>query len=605
VDRTNESGIEMKTSLPRRVAVAALSASLLVGLLPETGWAGRTTKNSATIDDVTKAEGDAGTSAFVFTVKLSQTPSSTVGLKYATAPGSAVAGADYVTTSGSLAFAPGVTQRTVEVLVKGDLDVEPDETFSLNLSGGGKAIRIADPQGLATIANDDQGPAISIGDVAVTEGDSGTHNAVFGVSLSHTSTSPVTVVYSSMDDTATAGLDYTAVNGTVTIAAGDASEPVAVPIIGDAVDEHDESVIVSLSNSSSNAWISDGQASGAILDDDAAPKVTINDVVVTEPASGDTTARFTASLSAASAKTVVVDYATADGTTNPATPGVDYEAAAGQLTFNAGDRVQYADVVVHGDGVDEADETFTVSLSNPVEAVLGSKASGIATIGDDDPTPSVSIGDAVVDEGNDGSVEAVLPVTLSAAAAEAVTVNYSTESGSASAGSDYDEVGSGTLTFPAGERTRQISVVVHGDKADEIDETFSVNLHSVSSAATAGRASAQVTIVDDDKAATASTVAIRKLRSRVVVRGRVTPAVPGQRMVVKLYKKRAGKWLLVATKRPMLSAARDPDGDGVSYSSYLSRFTRPRRARYFKVVATYLGDAEHLGSRAVKRFRYR
>jgi hypothetical protein len=595
----------MNTSLARRTGVALLSATLLLGLLPESGWAAPRPKISASIQDVVKAEGNAGTTAFAFTVSLSQAPSSTVGLKYATAPGTALAGADYVSASGSLSFAPGTTERTVEVLVKSDLDVEPDEGFSLNLSGGGRAVRIVDALGLATIVNDDRGPAISITDVTIPEGDSGTRNAVMTVSLTHASANPVSVDYTTLDGNANAGLDYIAANGTVVFSAGDTAEPVAVPVNGDALDENDESLDVSLSNSSPNAWISDGLANATILDDDVAPKVAINDVVVTEPASGSSTARFTASLSGVSGKVVEVHFTTADAVDNPAAPGSDYNSTAGLITFNPGERVQHVDVVVHADGVDEPDETFALDLSNPVESALGSKASGIATIVDDDPTPSISIGDAVVDEGNSGSVEAVFPITLSAPASEAVTLDYSTTKGSASAGSDYIDVVSDSVTFAAGDRTQQISIVVNGDTVDEINETFTINLATDSAGALVGRSTAEATIVDDDKARTTPSVAIVKFRRRIAVRGRLTPAAAGVSIVVKLYKRNAAGWALVRTRRPLLGPAKDLDGDGISHSSYGTRFKRPRRARRFKVIVRYLGDEEHLSSRAMKRFRYR
>ena len=91
-----------------------------------------------------------------------------------------------------MTFAPGETSKTITVLVKGDTLTEPDETFFVNLSNAVNAT-IAKPQGLGTILNNDALPSLSINDVTVTEGNSGTANAVFTVSLSEASSQAVTV----------------------------------------------------------------------------------------------------------------------------------------------------------------------------------------------------------------------------------------------------------------------------------------------------------------------------------------------------------------------------------------------------------------------------
>ena len=144
------------------------------------------------ISDVSKAEGNTGLTPFTFTVSLANATTKTVTVNYATADGSAtVAGGDYVAASGTLTFNPGDVSKTVTVSVKGDTVYEPDETFLVNLSGASNAA-IVDDQGLGTILNDDDGPAlplISINSVTVIEGNSGTVNATFTVSLSAASSS--------------------------------------------------------------------------------------------------------------------------------------------------------------------------------------------------------------------------------------------------------------------------------------------------------------------------------------------------------------------------------------------------------------------------------
>jgi hypothetical protein len=106
------------------------------------------------IGDVSKSEGASGTTAFVFTVTLSNTSCQTVTMNYATADGTATAGSDYTAASGTLTFGPGELSKMITVLVKGDRLKEANESFYLNLTGATDAI-FADPQALATILNDD------------------------------------------------------------------------------------------------------------------------------------------------------------------------------------------------------------------------------------------------------------------------------------------------------------------------------------------------------------------------------------------------------------------------------------------------------------------
>jgi hypothetical protein len=107
-----------------------------------------------TINDVAVAEGDDGTSAYVFTVSLSKASTKRVSVDFTTEGGSALGGEDYVHTSGTLNFARGETHKTVTVLVNGDTTVEGSETFSLKLRHAHNAF-LADSCGLGTIVNDD------------------------------------------------------------------------------------------------------------------------------------------------------------------------------------------------------------------------------------------------------------------------------------------------------------------------------------------------------------------------------------------------------------------------------------------------------------------
>jgi hypothetical protein len=231
--------------------------------------------STLSINDVTVSEGNSGTTSAVLTVTLSPASTSTVTVNYATANGTAAAGSDYVAQSSTLTFTPGQTSKTVGIVVNGDTSVEPNETFFVNLSAPVGAT-IADAQGQATITNDDAGalPTISINNVTVTEGNSGTTNAVLTVTLSQTSASTVTVNYATANGTAAAGSDYVAQSSTLSFTAGQTSRTVAIVVNGDTSVEPNETFLVNLS-APVGATIADSQGVGTINNDDGAQQVPV------------------------------------------------------------------------------------------------------------------------------------------------------------------------------------------------------------------------------------------------------------------------------------------------------------------------------------------
>ncbi|MGB8852425.1 MAG: S8 family serine peptidase [Pirellulales bacterium] len=215
-------------------------------------------------------EGNAGTTSLVFTVSLSATSASTVTVNYATANGSATAGNDYSAATGTLAFAPGETTKTVAVDVIGDLAFEANETFSLVLSGASANATITTTSAVGTITNDDQQAVVSlaIASVSALEG-SGTF--LFTVTLSQATTSKVSVRFATANGTAVAGRtgDYTATSGTLTFNPGETSKTIAVAVQNDAVVEADETFFVDLSKAS-GATVAVGRGTGTIVNDDGA-----------------------------------------------------------------------------------------------------------------------------------------------------------------------------------------------------------------------------------------------------------------------------------------------------------------------------------------------
>jgi hypothetical protein len=343
--------------------------------------------------------------------------------------------------------------------------------------------------------------SLSVDDLAVDEGHSGNTPATFLVELSGASGVAVSVQYATSVGTATAGTDYTAKPlTTLSFAPGETSKPVTVLVKGDTKDEPNETFLLDLSSPTS-AVISDGQALGTIVDDDPRPILSINDVNVTE-GSGNVNAKFTVSLTGASSQNVTVDYATGPGT---ASVGTEYTTKSGTLTFTPGQAMKTVTIVTKGDLVDEPNENFVVNLTNPVNAGFGT-AQGTATILDDDdasPAIAASIADpAPVTEGNSGTQNVILTVTLSAAPSQTVKVGYATASGSATSGSDFNNK-TGTLTFNPGQTSKTLSVAVKGDLKDENAESFFVNLQNLQGVGP-GDVQASVTINDNDAPPTVS-----------------------------------------------------------------------------------------------------
>jgi hypothetical protein len=220
------------------------------------------------INDVSVLEGNSGNTDADFTITLSKAAALPVTINFATSDGSAKAGSDYFSNSGTLTFDPGQLSKSVSVRVIGDTSREPDETFFLNLSGATNAA-ISDGQGICTILNDDGAPALSISDVSVIEGNSGAVNAVFTVTLSPASGQTVTVNFATADDTATvANNDYIPRSGTLSFNPGERNKTIDVQVIGDNSQEPDETFLVRLS-SPVNAEILDGIGVGTIINDES------------------------------------------------------------------------------------------------------------------------------------------------------------------------------------------------------------------------------------------------------------------------------------------------------------------------------------------------
>ncbi|MEQ1638506.1 MAG: Calx-beta domain-containing protein [Methylococcales bacterium] len=353
--------------------------------------------------------------------------------------------------------------------------------------------------------------------ISVTEGNQGLTPATVTVSLSSPATQEVTVNYQTTAGTATVD-DFIDNSGTLTFAPGETTKAINLQIVGDPIVEADENFSVNLLNISNTATLgAPSIATVTIKNDDAViPTVSFKDATVNvlEGNGGNQPnkeAELIVNLSAPATQTVTVAYQTNSGTALG--KGVDYIDTAGTLTFLPGQLSQSIKVPIFGDTVQEPDENFSVTLTNPSSnAELGALVKTNVTITNDDITPVVGFKSTAISvvegTGNKPANEAELTVELSVPSTETVTVNYNTVDGtakstvlpSAAATSPIDyQASAGTLTFAPGETTKTFKIPINGDAVIEPDETFSVNLTAPSSNALLGaNNSATVTITNDD-----------------------------------------------------------------------------------------------------------
>jgi beta propeller repeat protein len=280
-----------------------------------------------------------------------------------TITGTSTNGTDYSQLTGTATFAAGSSTTTITVTPTNDSIFEGNETVTLTLATGtGYNIGTAQTA-TVTIADNDAIPQVSINDVTITEGNSGTGNANFIVSLSNPSNQTITVAYQTGNISAVAGTDYITQTGTITFNPGEVSKTVGVIVNGDTLIENNETFKVNLSTPV-NATIADGEGIGTINNDDI-PTITVNNLTVVEGVDNNATMTFT--LSTPLNQGVSVNYST---TASTATANSDYTPVSGTLTIAAGATTGTLSIPIVNDNLNEPNETFNLALSNPVGAVL-------------------------------------------------------------------------------------------------------------------------------------------------------------------------------------------------------------------------------------------
>jgi len=327
--------------------------------------------------------------------------------------------------------------------------------------------------------------AISISNVTVIEGNSGTTAATVTVSLSAAAAAPISVFYTTVDGTATlADEDYVAASGTLAFAVGESQKTISLQVRGDARFESDESFIVRLSNPV-GALLTKAEASVTITNDDLLPALAISaaSALNNEGDSGSTSFTFTVTRSDSTAGASSAAWAVIGSGANPSNAD-DFVGGVlpnGTVSFASGEVSKTITVAVRGDTVIEADENFTVTLSSPVNARLAAAtASGIIRNDDYRSFFSIAANDAVRLEGDVGRVPFTFTITRTGSLVGDVSVPWAVTGSGSNRADRFDFIGNalpkGTMRIAAGRRTATVTVNVLSDRVAEFDEEFTVTL---------------------------------------------------------------------------------------------------------------------------------
>ncbi len=441
------------------------------------------------------SSGFESTTPLVISATLSAASSQVVTVQYATTNGTAIAGSDYAATSGTLTFSPGVTSQSINITIMSDTAVEPNETFAVTLTAPSNATLGAISRHTRTISNDDFRGSIRLSSATYSVDEAGPTVTITATRIGGSS-GAVGVRYATANGTATAGSDYTAASGVLNWANGDmVSKTFTVPITNDFLDEPNETFTVRILTTTGGAIL--GSPSSAIVtitDDDSTSTVQFSQVA-SFGAESTISAGINVTLSAASGKMVTVKYATANGT---ALSSSDYSARSGVLTFTPGSTSRTISVPIIDNTIVEPDENFTVTLTTPVNATLGTKNTHTYTINDEDVFGAIRLSSPLYLVSELGPMVTVTATRIGGSSGT-VGISYATSNGTATAGSDYTSV-SGTLSWANGNRaSKTFTVPITNDILDEPNETFTVRLTLPTGGAILGSpSSATVTINDNE-----------------------------------------------------------------------------------------------------------
>ena len=319
-------------------------------------------------------------------------------------------------------------------------------------------------------------------------GATGSIHETFTVTLSAATQVAVSLHYATANVTATAGTDYTATSGTLTIAAGATTGTIAVPVLAEPATGASKTLTLTLS-SPTNATLSVTAATGTIVTPAAAASISIASASITDVTTGTTTLKFTLTRTGSTTGTSSVLVTAVAGTALPTT---DYVFSPTTVTFGVGVATQTVSVTLEGHNDYFTPRNFSMVLSSPTGATIGT-GTATGTINSAIPQPVVNIGAVTVAAPISGTTMVMVPLTLSEPDAASVTVNFATSDNTAKAGLDYVAT-SGTVTFTANQTTAFIPVTIN-KSTNASNLTFYVTISGTpTGGATLGTKTSTVTI---------------------------------------------------------------------------------------------------------------
>ena len=399
-----------------------------------------------------------------------------------------------------LSFTPGQTSQNISLTITGDNAVESDETIIMNLGTPTNAGLGTPTHSTYTILDDDL-PVVSIA-AGGSAAESVTTRTI-AVTLSAAYRSAVIVPFSvNASSTANGGSDYSLSLSPLTFAIGQTTKYITLIVVNDIVDEPDETVVIDL-GAPTHATLGAAIHSTSIIQDNDNPLTVFLEASASVNENAGVTP-LSVFLSTVSGKTVTVPFSVNVSST-AAGGGTDYWINLGELTFAPGETTQRIGLTVNDDALDEDDEAIVIDLGAPTNAGLGTGASSVRTIVDNDSAPVVTIG--ANSAGLESVASKVIPVTLSSASGKAVTVPFSVNASSTASGGGVDyAIGNSPLTFAAGEMTHNITINVIADGVNENDESVVIDLGTPTNAGLGLEATSIYTIQDDDKVPTISSI---------------------------------------------------------------------------------------------------
>ena len=306
-----------------------------------------------------------GTTNLVYTFTRTGVTTNALTVNY-TLGGTATLNTDYTRTgtTNTVTFAAGSSTATVTVDPTADTTVEPDETVALTLASGTGYTVGTTTAVTGTITNDDlPSVTLAVSPASVTE--DGTTNLVYTFTRTGVTTNALTVNYT-LGGTATLNTDYTrtGTTNTVTFAAGSSTATVTVDPTADTTVEPDETVILTLASGTGYTVGTTTAVTGTITNDDLS-QLSINDITVVE--GKDNNAILTVTVDNPNPQQISVNYATAP---IDATANVDYTSKTGTITIAPNTSTATISIPILNDNLNEPDESFAVTLSNPTNAII-------------------------------------------------------------------------------------------------------------------------------------------------------------------------------------------------------------------------------------------